>query len=68
MKPARIAPDYPAFLTQVKGRIQSARLSGERAVNEDKPAVCAETLVLAAHLEFHATKRGFYGAIGGFAP
>lgn len=35
MKSALIAPDYPAFLTEVKGRIQSARLAAGRAVNRE---------------------------------
>jgi hypothetical protein len=35
MKPTRIAPDYTAFLTEVKGRIQSARLQAGRAVNRE---------------------------------
>jgi predicted nuclease of restriction endonuclease-like (RecB) superfamily len=35
VKPALIPPDYTAFLTEVKGRIQSARLSAGRAVNRE---------------------------------
>ena len=35
MKPAVLVPDYSAFLTEVKGRIQSARLSAGRAVNRE---------------------------------
>ncbi len=35
MKPALIAPDYSAFLAEVKGRIQSARLGAARAVNRE---------------------------------
>lgn len=35
MKPAIITPDYSAFLTEVKGRIQSARLNAGRAVNRE---------------------------------
>ena len=35
MKPALITPDYSAFLTEVKGRIQSARLNAGRAVNRE---------------------------------
>ena len=35
MKPVVLVPDYSAFLTEVKGRIQSARLSAGRAVNRE---------------------------------
>ena len=35
MKPALITPDYSAFLTDVKSRIQSARLAAGRAVNRE---------------------------------
>lgn len=35
MKPAAIAPNYSAFLTEVKGRIHSARLNAGRAVNRE---------------------------------
>ena len=35
MKPALITPDYAAFLTEVKGRIHSARLNAGRAVNRE---------------------------------
>ncbi len=35
MKPAPITADYSKFLTQVKGRIQSARLQAGRAVNRE---------------------------------
>lgn len=35
MKLTRIAPDYTAFLTEVKGRIQTARLEAGRAVNRE---------------------------------
>ena len=35
MKPTPIVPDYAAFLTEVKGRIQSARLQAGRAVNRE---------------------------------
>jgi predicted nuclease of restriction endonuclease-like (RecB) superfamily len=35
MKPAPIAPDYTSFLTEVKGRIQTARLQAGRAVNRE---------------------------------
>ena len=35
MKPTSIAPDYTAFLTEVKGRIQTARLQAGRAVNRE---------------------------------
>jgi predicted nuclease of restriction endonuclease-like (RecB) superfamily len=35
MKPSPIIPDYAAFLTEVKGRIQSARLQAGRAVNRE---------------------------------
>lgn len=35
MKSAVIAPDYSAFLIEVKGRIQAARLSAGRAVNRE---------------------------------
>ena len=35
MKPALITPDYTTFFTEVKGRIQSARLSAGRAVNRE---------------------------------
>lgn len=35
MKPTSIAPDYSAFLTEVKGRIQTARLQAGRAVNRE---------------------------------
>jgi predicted nuclease of restriction endonuclease-like (RecB) superfamily len=35
MKPAPIIPDYSSFLSEVKGRIQSARLSAGRAVNRE---------------------------------
>ena len=35
MKPIPIAPDYTAFLTEVKGRIQTARLQAGRAVNRE---------------------------------
>ena len=39
MKPALITPDYAAFLTEVKGRIQSARLQAGRAVNRELVAL-----------------------------
>jgi predicted nuclease of restriction endonuclease-like (RecB) superfamily len=35
MKPVVLVSDYSAFLTEVKGRIQSARLSAGRAVNRE---------------------------------
>ena len=35
MKPIVIAPDYSAFLTDVKSRIQTARLAAGRAVNRE---------------------------------
>ncbi len=35
MKPAIVAPDYSAFLTNVKSRIQTARLAAGRAVNRE---------------------------------
>lgn len=35
MKPTPITPDYSAFLTEVKGRIQTARLQAGRAVNRE---------------------------------
>jgi predicted nuclease of restriction endonuclease-like (RecB) superfamily len=35
MKPTPIAPDYASFLTEVKGRIQTARLQAGRAVNRE---------------------------------
>lgn len=35
MKPVVLVPEYSAFLTDVKGRIQSARLSAGRAVNRE---------------------------------
>lgn len=35
MKPPPIAPDYRSFLTEVKGRIQTARLQAGRAVNRE---------------------------------
>jgi predicted nuclease of restriction endonuclease-like (RecB) superfamily len=35
MKPAVITPDYSAFLTDVKSRIQTARLAAGRAVNRE---------------------------------
>ncbi len=35
MKPTPIAPDYTSFLTEVKGRIQTARLQAGRAVNRE---------------------------------
>jgi predicted nuclease of restriction endonuclease-like (RecB) superfamily len=35
MKPTPIAPDYTNFLTEVKGRIQTARLQAGRAVNRE---------------------------------
>ena len=36
MKPSSVLPaDYPAFLTDLKARIQSARISAARAVNRD---------------------------------
>ena len=35
MKPTPTAPDYAHFLTEVKGRIQSARLEAGRAVNRE---------------------------------
>lgn len=35
MKPTVIAPDYSAFLTDVKSRIQTARLAAGRAVNRE---------------------------------
>ena len=35
MKPAVITPDYSAFLTNVKSRIQTARLAAGRAVNRE---------------------------------
>jgi hypothetical protein len=35
VKPVLITPDYSTFLTEVKGRIQSARLSAGRAVNRE---------------------------------
>ena len=39
MKPALITPDYTAFLTEVKGRIQSARLQAGREVNRELVAL-----------------------------
>lgn len=35
MKPTPRAPDYASFLTEVKGRIQTARLQAGRAVNRE---------------------------------
>ena len=35
MKPAIVAPGYSAFLTDVKSRIQTARLAAGRAVNRE---------------------------------
>ena len=35
MKPAPVVPDYSAFLTDVKSRIQTARLAAGRAVNRE---------------------------------
>ena len=35
MKPALLAPDYVAFLAEVKSRIHSARLNAGRAVNRE---------------------------------
>ena len=35
MKPSPIVSDYTAFLTEVKGRIQTARLQAGRAVNRE---------------------------------
>lgn len=35
MKPAIIPPEYAAFLSEVKGRIQSSRLNAGRAVNRE---------------------------------
>ena len=35
MKPTPMAPDYTSFLTEVKGRIQTARLQAGRAVNRE---------------------------------
>jgi predicted nuclease of restriction endonuclease-like (RecB) superfamily len=35
MKPTPIAPDYTSFLTEVKGRIQTARLQAGQAVNRE---------------------------------
>lgn len=35
MKPSILAPDYAAFFTEVKNRIQSARLQAGRAVNRE---------------------------------
>ena len=35
MKPASLTPDYATFLTEVKGRIHSARLNAGRAVNRE---------------------------------
>jgi hypothetical protein len=35
MKPTPIALDYTSFLTEVKGRIQTARLQAGRAVNRE---------------------------------
>ncbi len=35
MKPTHIAPDYSIFLSEVKGRIQTARLQAGRAVNRE---------------------------------
>lgn len=35
MKPTLVAPDYRAFLIEVKDRIQSARLQAGRAVNRE---------------------------------
>lgn len=35
MKPTPIAPDYTGFLTEVKGRIQTARWQAGRAVNRE---------------------------------
>jgi predicted nuclease of restriction endonuclease-like (RecB) superfamily len=35
MKPTTIAPDYTSFLTEVKGRIQTARLQAGQAVNRE---------------------------------
>ncbi len=35
MKPATITADYSKFLTEVKGRIQSARIQAGRAVNRE---------------------------------
>ena len=35
MKPTPLNPDYTSFLTEVKGRIQTARLQAGRAVNRE---------------------------------
>jgi len=35
MKPEPLSPDYRSFLTEVKGRIQTARLQAGRAVNRE---------------------------------
>src|SRR5438093_12390772 len=35
MKPALITPDYAVFLTEIKGRIHSARLNAGRAVDRE---------------------------------
>ena len=35
MKPTPATPDYKRFLTEVKGRIQTARLDAGRAVNRE---------------------------------
>jgi predicted nuclease of restriction endonuclease-like (RecB) superfamily len=35
MNPSSLAPDYTSFLTEVKGRIQTARLQAGRAVNRE---------------------------------
>jgi len=35
MKPTPTTPDYRAFLTEVKDRIQSARIVAGRAVNRE---------------------------------
>ena len=47
MKPTPIAPDYTSFLTEVKGRIQTARLQAGRAVNRELVADEAGTPVSA---------------------
>ena len=35
MKPVMATPDYTAFLAEMKGRIESARLQGGRTVNRE---------------------------------
>jgi hypothetical protein len=35
MKPSPTIPDYAHFLTEVKGRVQTARLQAGRAVNRE---------------------------------